>query len=289
MTGTMVHGGKDKAEMRRLLAWSVAVHVVLVLVFTLFASESADDYPQERVVKLMLHQRVVSKDIVPDPPQESAPGQDKDRSDSVFDESFLKPSKDQLQSRNRMDATEPRDRNSSDKGDDSRYDRLQKAPDATHGRLDRSSSHNIDDYPGRKDLNKDRDTRSGDSFTLGRDPLRRTGDNRDPLRDSGTRRANQGNKGSGVSGNVNVRGRRVVYTPAMELPAKYKQRGLSFYVTLNVVVTPEGLVSSASVVGTTGDPELDRIVAQFARRYRLEPISTGLDQSGTIGFQIRPQ
>lgn len=289
MTGTMVQGGRDKNEMRRLLVWSVAVHIVLVLVLTVFAGESEDDYPQERMVKLMLHQRVVSKDIVPDPPQESAPGQDKDKSDSIFDESFFKPSKDQLQKRNSIDATEPRDRDSRDKGDDARYDRLQKAPDDKHGRLNRSSGPSTDDYPGRRDLNKDRDTRSGDDFSLGRDPLRRTGDNRDPLRDSGSRRANQGNKGSGITGNVNVRGRRVVYSPVMVLPDKYKQRGLSFYVTLNVVVTPEGLVSSASVVGTTGDPELDRIVVQFARRYRLEPVSTGLDQSGTIGFQIRPQ
>ena len=127
-----------------------------------------------------------------------------------------------------------------------------------------------DDYPGRRDHSADRSTRSGDNYTLGRDNL------------IGTPR-------TGVSGTINVRGRRVVYSPAMVLPEKYKQRGLSFYVTIAVTVSPEGLVTTASIVGTTGDPELDGIVVQFARRYRLEPISSGQDQTGTISFHIRPQ
>lgn len=127
-----------------------------------------------------------------------------------------------------------------------------------------------DDYPGRRDHSADRSTRSGDRFTLGRVSV------------IGTPRAE-------VSGNVNVRGRRIVFSPAMVLPDKYKQRGLSFFVKIAVTVSPEGIVTAASIVGTTGDGELDRIIAQFARRYRFESVTSGEDQSGTIAFHIKPQ
>ena len=274
--------------MPRLLAWSLAVHLLVLLVSFLFPSSEQEDIPRIREVKLVLRQRVVSKDIVPDPVKESAPGQDKQKSDQMFDESFFRRARQQLTGRSRANADEPIDRTSRDRGRDPSYDRLLKAPDSKHGRLDRSSSPNVDDLPGRRDMNKDRSTRDGDYYSIGRSDLNRNADNRDPDRDSGSRRANQGNTGSGVTGTVNVRGRRVVYRPVMTLPAKYNKRGLSHSVSIRVVVSPEGIITAASVVGPTGDAELDRILVQFARRHRLEAIS-GTDQSGTISFYIRPR
>jgi len=273
--------------MKRLFIFSAVAHLVIILVFSLFPSEEQVT-PRERVVQLILHKRVVSKEIVPDPVKESAPGQDKNKSEQVFDDSFFKAAKQILRDHSRVSDGEPQDRSSRDRGDNPRYDRLLKAPDSKQGRLDRSSSRTIDDYPGRRDLNNDKDTRDGNYHSIGRDAITRNTDTRDPLKDTGSRRATQGNQGNGVTGNVNVRGRRVVYRPTMVLPAKYNRSGLSFTVKISVVVSPEGIITAASVVGMTGDPELDRILVQFARRHRLEAVNGG-DQAGTISFLIRPR
>ena len=271
------------------MLYSLVFHLLLILVFTVFSSSGENEEPRERVVRLVLKKRVVSKDIVPDRPKESAPGQDKNKDDSVFDKSFFKKLRHKmLQDRSRVTDNAPKDPVSSrDKGLDRRYDRLQKAPSAKHGRLNRASSKNIDDYPGRKDLNKDTGTRDGSFNSLGRNDLTRNMDNRNPLRDSGSRRSNQGNRGSGVTGFLNVRGRRTIYSPRIVLPPRYSRQGLSYTIRVRVVVSPEGIITSASVIGLPGDAELRRIAVQAARRYRVE--AAPREDNAILVIAIRPR
>jgi len=278
-------------DFRKLFLYSLLIHLLLVLVFTVFSSNEREESPRERVVRLLLKKRVVSKDIVPDRPQESASGQDQERSDQVFDASFFKKVRRQLlHDRSRVSDTGPEVPISSrDRGLDKRYDRLQKSPDKVHGRLNRSSSRKIDDYPGRRDLNKDIRTRDGDFNSLGRNRLARDSDNRNPLRDSGSLRSTQGNRGSSITGFLNVRGRRVVYSPRIVLPSRYSRQGLSYTVRVRVVLSPEGIVTSASVLGLPGDAELRRIIVQAARRYRVESIPGPNNDTGILVITIRPR
>jgi len=285
-----VLGSEGRLDMRRLLVCSLILHVGIFIVALVVGALSSESEPpvQERVVRLMLNKRVVSRKIVPVQPQESAAGRNKKLADQVFDQSFFKKiRKSLMQNRSRMSETAPGDPVSSrDRGMDKRYDRLQKSPDADHGRLNRSSSRNIDDYPGRRDLNKDTKTRDGNFNSLGRDGLTRTGDDRNPLRTEGTKRASRGNRGNSVYGVMNVRGRKVVYRPRIVLPAKYSRRGLSYTVRVKVTISPEGHVISAVVMGAPGDAELRRIIVQAARRYRLE---RGGSDFGMLVITIRPR
>ena len=98
-----------------------------------------------------------------------------------------------------------------------------------------------------------------------------------------------GDQGLGVEGTVNVRGRRLVFKPTVELPPEYSQMGLSFTVEVEIVVGEEGLVSSARVVRSDGQPDLERRLVQAARRYRFEAVDGGGNQTGTITFVVRPE
>jgi TonB family protein len=111
----------------------------------------------------------------------------------------------------------------------------------------------------------------------------------EPGPEPGARPAREGAGGQGVTGNINLKGRRVIHRPDIVLPERYSRMGRGYSVGVEFVVAPEGLVVQARVAQSVGDLELERILVQYARRYRFERVTDAGNQAGTITFTIVPQ
>ena len=277
---------REDGRMRRMVLYSVMLHLFLVVLVSLFWGKSEE--PRPRRVQLTIESRPVAREVIAEVRKESAPG--RARVDS-FTKGAKSESLESLLQRSSFTHDRPLDRAepARRRTDDADYGALRRDRESPYGRLDRNPDARdmLSHRPGLTE--RDTADRRGALDTTGRDDYtRQAGRDGNPGL-TGDDFKRQGDQGSGVTGTVKVRGRSLVYRPEIQLPERYSRMGLSFSVQVEISVTEEGLVSMARVLASSGDPELDRRLEQRARLFRFEKASTGGVQGGTIVFDIQPR
>jgi TonB family protein len=278
---------QDGMRFNRMIVASIIAHCLLLVLVSLLWSGS--EVPPVKVVQLVIESRPVAKEVIAEVRRESAPSKAKQDSQELGAkdnslESLLERS---TYPHKAAPARELPNRRREDEVD---YGSLRRDQESPYGRLERN--------PDDKDMQSyrpsvtDRDTkdREGDRDTIGRDDVtRQTGKTGSPGV-TGADLARQGDRGAGVTGQVNLRGRNLVYRPVISLPERYSRQGLSYTVQIEIMVTEEGIVSRAAISAPSGNPELDILLEQRARMFRFEAAAMGTgNQSGTIAFSIQPR
>ncbi len=282
-----MEGIRDGMRFDRMVVVSIAAHCLLLVLVSLFWGGT--EIPPVRTVQLVIESRTVSREVIAEVRRESAPArarQDSQERGSADDslENLLERS-----SFPHKPAPE-RELPNRRREDDFDYGSLRRDHESPAGRLERNPDSK--DMQAHRPSLTDRDTRdrAGARDTIGRDDLTRQGGKSSTPGISGSDFARQGDRGSGVTGLVNLRGRNCVYRPMITLPERYSRQGLSYTVQVEISVTEEGIVSRAAVTEPSGNPELDLLLEQRARMFRFEAASAGTGtQAGMIAFSIQPR
>jgi len=84
-----------------------------------------------------------------------------------------------------------------------------------------------------------------------------------------------------------VKQRKVVYKPALFLPKKYLSTDMTMYLTVEVNIQKDGHVLNAKMVRTSGQPELDRLLMENAKKYRFEKLTKDSITTGHLTFVLK--
>lgn len=277
--------GEKTMSLRESLLYAVAAHLLIIFLFSVFGARCTDGGKKDetaRTVQLHFQPRRERKVLTGIDPRQSAPG---DKAEDTFWTG--KGSQDRQATRKKSRITDKDSPGSGRESTEHTPIPLSRDMAAPHGHLDNPDSGKIDN-PDKDSLEQDYTTRAGNEVSPGRDRAT-TGRGDEAVDESDPTRKREGDRGKGVRGSVNVRGRQVVYKPTVELPPRYSKLGLSFTVQIGIQVSPEGLVIRAGVEKGVGRPDLERRLVQVARRYRFEAVPEDGIQEGTITFFIRPK
>jgi len=290
--GDFKKGMKLEIDIRKTLIYSIVFHIVVLMLF--FFVDVQQPKPKQKVVTIKLNKRPIPEFVKKERERERLAKVAKRQADSSI---FKKDSADNSAIRKvekSLLTADPNQPNIKDKNrvkdNDTTYSRLSQSLSSKFGRLKRDDSSFSQDYTGKKSLNKDNKDKQGGSFDLGRDDVDKTVGKKGI---GGTESNLLGKtpvakKGS-LSGRVTMKSRRVTYRPNISLPTKYSKMGTTFTIEFKISVTPEGLVTKATLVRSVGYPDLERRMKQYARRYRFEEALGGGVQVGKITFYIRPR
>ena len=271
----------------RMVVMSIIAHCLLLLFVSLLWGGSA--VPAIKTVQLVIESRPVAREVIAEVKRESAPGRVKR---DAFSTGSAEESLESLLERSTFphQPVAERDAPNRKREDDFDYGSLRRDQESPDGRLDRNPDSK--DMQAHRPSITDRDTRTkeGTRETFGRDDAtRQSGKNGNPDI-KGSDFGKQGDRGAGVTGLVNMRGRSLLYRPTVVLPERFSRQGISYSVQVEITVSEEGIVSRAAVLEPSGDSGLDLLLEQRARMYRFEAASPGTGvQTGTIVFTIQPR
>lgn len=285
-------GNRIRQTMERdpILTRAVGISLLLhaLLLFAALFTDCSQALPRKRSVALVIHNSRLRHELIGKKARQAAPGTDK-RDALSWQHSVEQDLKD-LQEKTSPSRTRPRDRkHPRRKTDTDRYSILSRERAEPDGRKHPKPFSREQINPDRTSLERDHRTRAGSHQTPGKDD--RSGSRTsDPGKDDSPRARRRGNRGQGITGIVNVRGRRETHRPAFTLPPRYSRLGLSFTVKVDIRINTDGLVYWARVRRSIGRMELERILEQKARLFRFEKVSADHgNQPATITFQIRPR
>ena len=275
---------KRRFEMKKAVIYSAVFHLILVIVFSITNSEEIKTV--EKRVLLILNRRVVSEEITRIDTSDRA--RNNDQSDSLQDDNS-KTDKIDKNEKSILDKYMPLDNKRKRKNTHSKdLSRLSRDDPFKHGKKKSLDSKKWDEFLGKRSSDRDNKTKDGSAHRLGRDDISKTSDGKKRLKRDAGRLSRKGRKGRGVTGVVSIKGRKVIFRPYVSLPEKYNRLGLSFKVSVRVTFNRGGIARMPKIQKSSGYTELDRILCQYARRYRVQP-SSWKNQTGIVIFNIHPK
>ncbi len=85
-----------------------------------------------------------------------------------------------------------------------------------------------------------------------------------------------------------IRDRKIVYKVLPEYPEWARKKGIAGTVVVRFIVTPEGNVKESSIIieSSSGYPGLDEAVVSALKKWKFEPLPTGVEQKAQWGIVI---